>query len=86
MRAVATVSALRAGLARYLKQLADGPVTVLSHGKPVAILVEPDFFYAMVDKCTLLESLQDGLLDMVKTIENQDGPLDIKQLLDHLGR
>jgi len=76
MRKTATVSELRAELAKYLKGLEAGPVTVLSHGKPVAMLVEPDTYYALLDKCKMLEDLQEGLLALVKSIEDRGDVVD----------
>jgi prevent-host-death family protein len=86
MRKVATVSALRAELARYLKRLEEGPVTVLSHGKPVAILIEPEIYYALVDKCEMLENLQEGLLALLQSVADRDVSVDTRMVLERVGR
>jgi prevent-host-death family protein len=73
-----TVSELRAELAKYLRGLDEGPVTVLSHGKPVAILVEPEMHYALLDKCDMLDDLLKALRPIARTIEERSDTGDIK--------
>jgi len=42
MLKTATVTELRTELADYLRSLKDGPLLVLSHSRPAAVLVEPE--------------------------------------------
>ena len=74
-----TVSELRAELAKYLKGLDEGPVTVLSHGKPIAILVEPEMHYALLDQGSMLEDLLKALRPIARFIVNQSETGDIKE-------
>jgi prevent-host-death family protein len=54
------VSTLRTGLSSFLSNLEDGPVLVLSHSRPIAVLVDPELFDALVEKVEMLEDLVDG--------------------------
>lgn len=56
----ATVSELRADLAAHIRQLAEGPLIVLSKSRPAAVLIEPDVFDALLDKAEFLEDILDG--------------------------
>ncbi len=85
MLRTATVSELRAELARYLKELEEGPLTVLSHGKPIGVLVEPDRYYALLDKCEMLEYLLEGLRAIAKYIEERSVAVDAKEGFERLG-
>jgi prevent-host-death family protein len=78
MLRTATVSELRAELAKYLKELDEGSVMVLSHGTPVGVLVEPDRYYALLDKCEMLEDLLKALRPIARTIEERSDTGDIK--------
>lgn len=75
-----TVSELRAELAKYLKGLDEGPVAVLSHGKPVAILVEPEMHYALLDRCDMLEDLLRAFRPIARIIKDRSGSGDLGEV------
>jgi len=60
MLKTATVTELRTELADYLRSLKDGPLLVLSHSRPAAVLVEPEMFDLLLEKAEWLEDLLDG--------------------------
>ena len=43
------VSNLRSDLSSFLKDLDAGPVLILSHSRPTAVLIEPEMFDALVE-------------------------------------
>ncbi len=55
-----SVSQLRADLSSLLSNLGEGPLVVLSHSKPKAILIDPELFDNLVERVELLEDLLDG--------------------------
>ena len=54
------VSTLRTDLSSFLSDLEDGPVLILSHSTPKAVLIDPDLFDSLVEKVELLEDIVDG--------------------------
>jgi prevent-host-death family protein len=80
-----TATELRAKLASVLKDLEEGPVLVLSHSRPVAVLVEPDIFDAIMEKIELLEDLLDGRRAMGEYLEDRQVGIDAEEVFDRLG-
>ena len=80
-----TATELRAKLASVLKDLEEGPVLVLSHSRPVAVLVEPEVFDAIMEKIELLEDILDGRRAMVEYLEDRDVAVDAEEVFDRLG-
>ncbi|TFH33142.1 MAG: type II toxin-antitoxin system Phd/YefM family antitoxin [Anaerolineales bacterium] len=54
------VSTLRTELSSFLSDLEDGPILILSHSTPKAVLIDPELFDSLVEKVELLEDLVDG--------------------------
>jgi len=81
----ATVTELRAELAKFLKELEDGPVIVLSHSRPAAVLVEPEVFYSIFEKFELLEDLLEGRRAIAEYLEDQSVAVDAEEVFEHLG-
>lgn len=80
-----TATELRAKLASVLKDLEDGPVLVLSHSRPVAVLVEPELFDAIMEKIDLLEDILDGRRAMAEYLEDREVAVDAEEVFDRLG-
>ena len=64
-----TVTQLRAELASLLESLQEGPLLVLSHSKPAAILIEPEMFESLVERVEFLEDLFDGRQAIAEYLE-----------------
>ena len=80
-----TVSELRADLAELIKNLAEGPLLVLSRSRPAAVLVEPEMFDAIVEKCELLEDLVDGRRAISDYIKDRSIAVDAEEVFERLG-
>ena len=72
MLRTATVTELRSELASYLDSLREGPLLVLSHSKPAAILIEPEEF--------------DRLLERVEYLEDSTTAVDADEVFERIGR
>jgi PHD/YefM family antitoxin component YafN of YafNO toxin-antitoxin module len=80
-----TVSELRSDQSELIKNLGDGPLLVLSRSHPVAVMVEPEMFEAIIDKCELLEDLVDGRRAVSEYIEDKDIAVDAEEVFERLG-
>lgn len=80
-----TVSELRADLSEIIKNLDDGPLLVLSRSRPAAVLVEPEMFDAIIEKCELLEDLVDGRRAISEYIEDRSIAVDAEKVFERLG-
>ncbi len=80
-----TVSELRADLSKLIKNLDDGPLLVLSRSRPAAVLVEPEMFDDIIDKCELLEDLVDGRRAISEYIEDKSVAVDAEEVFERLG-
>ena len=80
-----TVSELRANLSELIKKLDDGPLLVLSRSRPAAVIVEPEMFDAIIDKCELLEDLVDGRRAISEYIEDNSMAVDAEEVFERLG-
>lgn len=79
------VSTLRSDLSRILTGLIDGPVLVLSHSTPKAVLVDPQVYESLVEKVELLEDLVDGRRVMADLKADPDSAVDAEEVFERLG-
>lgn len=79
------VSNLRSDLSSFLKDLDEGPVLVLSHSRPKAVLIEPELFEALVEKIELLEDLVDGRRAIADYRADPDLAVDAEEVFERLG-
>ena len=85
MLRTATVTELRSGLASYLQDLEEGPIIVLSHSRPAAVLLEPDMFDAIMEKCELLEDILDGRRALNEYMKKPGVAVDAEEAFERLG-
>ena len=81
-----TVSELRSDLSSLLATLEDGPLLVLSHSKPKAMLIDPELFSNLIERVELLEDLLDGRQALAEFMENPDVALDAEEVFSRLGQ
>lgn len=81
-----TVSQLRSDLASLLESLREGPLLVLSHGKPAAMLMEPEMFDSLVDRVEILEDLLDGRQAIAEYLQDPAIALDAEEVFKRLGQ
>ena len=79
------VSNLRSDLSSFLKDLDEGPVLILSHSRPTAVLIEPEMFEALVEKIELLEDLVDGRRAIDDYRADPDQAVDAEEVFERLG-
>ncbi|MEW6567789.1 MAG: type II toxin-antitoxin system prevent-host-death family antitoxin [Chloroflexota bacterium] len=80
-----TVTELRADLAGHLRQLREGPLLVLSHSRPAAVLVEPEVFDAMIERLELLEDLLEGRRAVAQYLEDPGTAVEAEEVFGRLG-
>ena len=80
-----TVTQLRSDLSSLLSSLKDGPLLVLSHSKPAAMLIEPELFDNLMERVELLEDLLDGRQAIADYLENPDIAIDAEVVFDRIG-
>jgi prevent-host-death family protein len=85
MLRTATVSELRSALASYLEQLSEGPLVVLSHSRPAAVLLDPDAFNGLMEQAELLEDLLDGQRAIAEYLRVPSSAVDAEEVFDRLG-
>ena len=78
------VTNLRSELSSYLKDLDDGPVLILSHSRPAAVLIEAEMFEALVEKIELLEDIIDGRRIIAEIREDPDLMVDAEEVFERL--
>ena len=81
-----TVSELRSDLSSLIANLEDGPLLVLSHSKPKAMLIEPELFENLIERVELLEDLLDGRQAIAEYIESPDIALDAEEVFERIGQ
>ncbi len=81
-----TVTELRSDLSSILANLEDGPLLVLSHSKPKAMLIEPELFDNLIERVELLEDLLDGRQALAEYIQNPDIALDAEEVFEQIGQ
>lgn len=80
-----TVTQLRSDLSSLLSSLKEGPLLVLSHSKPAAILIEPELFDNLLERVELLEDLLDGRQVIAEYLENPDIAIDAEAVFEQIG-
>lgn len=80
-----TITELRAELATLINGLDEGPVMVLSRSRPAAVLIEPEMYDALLEKCELLEDLLDGRRLIAEYMEDQNSGVDAEVVFRRLG-
>jgi PHD/YefM family antitoxin component YafN of YafNO toxin-antitoxin module len=81
-----TVTKLRSDLSSIIANLEDGPLLVLSHSKPKAMLIEPELFDNLIERVERLEDLLDGRQAVSEYIQNPDVALDAEQVFERIGQ
>jgi PHD/YefM family antitoxin component YafN of YafNO toxin-antitoxin module len=81
-----TVTELRADLSSIIANLEDGPLLVLSHSKPKAMLIEPELFDNLLERVELLEDLLDGRQALAEYIQNPDIALNAEEIFKRIGQ
>lgn len=79
------VSTLRTDLSSFLSDLEDGPVLILSHSTPKAVLIDPDLFDSLVEKVELLEDIVDGRRAISEYRADPKNVLDAEEVFERLG-
>jgi len=79
------VSKLRSDLSSFLANLENGPVLILSHSTPKAVLVDAEVYEAIVEKVELLEDIVDGRRAISEYREDPDIFLDAEEVFEELG-
>jgi len=79
------VSTLRTDLSSFLSDLENGPVLVLSHSRPKAVLVDPELFDALVEKVEMLEDLVDGRRAIAEYRADPELRVDAEEVFKRLG-
>jgi prevent-host-death family protein len=79
-----TVTQLRAELASLLESLEDGPLLVLSHSKPAAVLIEPELFENLLERVEYLEDLLDGRQAIAEYLEDPSIAVDAEEVFDRI--
>ncbi len=81
-----TVTKLRSDLSSIIANLEDGPLLVLSHSKPKAMLIEPELFDNLIKRVELLEDLLDGRQALSEYIQNPDVATDAEEVFERIGQ
>jgi prevent-host-death family protein len=79
------VSTLRTDLSSFLSNLEDGPVLILSHSTPKAVLIDPELFDSLVEKVELLEDLVDGRRVISEYRADPNSVVDAEEVFERLG-
>jgi len=81
-----TVTQLRSELASLIESLKDGPLLILSHSKPAAMLIEPEMFDNLLERVENLEDLLDGRQAIAEYLEDPSIAIDAEDVFDRLGQ
>ncbi len=79
------VSTLRTDLSSFLRDLEDGPILILSHSTPKAVLIDPELFDSLVEKVELLEDLVDGQRVLAGYQKDPASFIDAEEVFERLG-
>lgn len=85
MLRTATVTELRAELSSYIDQLKQGPLFVLSHSRPAAVMLDPEMYQALVEKIELLEDVLDGRRVIDAYQADRDSVVEAEEVFERLG-
>jgi len=80
----ATVSELRSDLSTFLSSLKEGPLLILSHSKPKAMMVEPELFENLLDRVEMLEDILDGRQAIAEYLDNPDVAIDAEEVFNRI--
>ncbi len=81
-----TVTELRSDLSSLLNSLQEGPLLVLSHSKPRAMLIEPEEFDSLLERIEYLEDLVDGRQAVAEYLEDPAVALDAEEVFERIGQ
>jgi prevent-host-death family protein len=81
-----TVTQLRSELASLLESLQDGPLLILSHSRPTAMLIEPEMYESLVERVEFLEDLLDGRQAIAEYLEDPTVALDAEEVFERIGQ
>jgi len=81
-----TVTKLRSELSTLLESLDEGPLLVLSHSKPTAMLVEPGEFDNLLERVEYLEDLLDGREAIAEYLEDPAVAFDAEEVFERIGQ
>ena len=81
-----TVTQLRSDLASLLESLQEGPLLVLSHSKPAAMLIDPEMFENLVERVEFLEDVLDGRQAIAEYLEDPTVALDAEEVFKRIGQ
>jgi len=84
MERTATVTELRSDLASFIADLKEGPLLILSHSKPKAMLLEPALFENLLERVEFLEDLVDGRQAVKEYLANPDVALDAEEVFERI--
>jgi len=82
----ATVTELRSDLSSFISDLEKGPLLVLSHSKPKAILIEPELFDNLIERVELLEDILDGRQVITEYLRDPDVAIDAEEVFERIGQ
>ncbi len=80
----ATVTELRSDLSTFISKLEDGPLLVLSHSKPKAMLIEPELFDNLIERVELLEDLLDGRQVIAEYLEDPEVAINAEEVFERI--
>ena len=79
-----TVTQLRADLSTLLSSLEEGPLIVLSHSKPKAMLIDPELFDNLIERIELLEDILDGRRAVAEYLTDPDIAVDAEEIFERI--
>jgi PHD/YefM family antitoxin component YafN of YafNO toxin-antitoxin module len=82
----ATVTELRSDLSSFISNLEEGPLLVLSHSKPKAMLIEPELFDNLIERVELLEDILDGRQVLTEYLKDPDVAIDAEEVFERIGQ
>jgi PHD/YefM family antitoxin component YafN of YafNO toxin-antitoxin module len=66
--------------------LAEGPLLVLTHGKPAAVLLEPSYYESLLERIELLEDMLDGRQVVSEYVDDPSVAIEAEEVFGHLGQ
>ena len=81
-----SVTRLRAELATYLEQVAEGPVVVVSRSQPAAVLLDPRVYEALVETAQTLEDVLDGIAGLARYAAEPEVAVDAEEVFARVDR
>lgn len=81
----ANVSTLRRNLSTFLDEIEDGPVLVLSHSTPRAVLLDHEVYESLVEKVELLEDIAEGQRALAEYESDPGTAIEAEEVFERLG-